>query len=154
MFSNRFNWSYLVSAGIILSAALSNCTLSSAGQDLAVQDPWARAGTADTPGAVYLQVTNQTGEQETLLGGSSPKCGAVELHETIVKEDGVMGMQPVAGGIDIPAGEQITLQPGGYHFMCIGKTEAFEAGSTLPFELIFQVSGSYELDVPIQTTEQ
>jgi len=153
MFSNRFNWSYLVSAGIILSAALSNCTMNTTDQELEINDPWARAGTVDTPGAVYLVVVNQTGGQETLLGGSSPRCAAVELHETIEMEDGVMGMQPVEGGIPIPDGERAALQPGGYHFMCLGKTEAFEAGSTLPFELLFQASGSVELDIPIQTAE-
>lgn len=153
MFSNRFNWPYLVSVGLILSIALTNCTSSGSGQDLEVKGSWARAGTIDTPGAVYLQVVNRGKQEKTLTAGSSPDCEAVELHETVKLEDGVMGMEPVEEGIRIPPGEQIRLEPGGYHFMCIGKSRAFEAGTSLPFTVFFQSFGALELTIPIRAAE-
>jgi copper(I)-binding protein len=57
-----------------------------------------------------------------------------------------MRMSPVEGGqISLPAGETVSLQPGGLHVMCIGLTEPFTVGETIPLTLVF--AGTEEMRV-------
>ncbi len=94
-------------------------------------------------GAIYLRIHNGTGQDETLTGAAVPGCAAVELHEMLMDGD-VMLMRQVEGdGILIPAGETVTLDSGGLHIMCAGKTAAFAVGDSVPVTLQF-ASGRVE----------
>lgn len=152
MFRNHINWSYLASIGFILSVALSNCSSQPDDPSLQVRDAWSRPGTELVArGAFYLTVKNEGGAGDTLLGGTSPACEALELHQTVETDQGAMGMRPVEGGLDIPPGSEVKLEPGGYHFMCINPTDVFEGGDTFPLALKFDVSGSRQIEVEVRT---
>ena len=47
-------------------------------------------------GAVYMVITNNTDQDEVLLGASLQGCTATELHEMTLEDD-VMVMRPVEG---------------------------------------------------------
>ena len=86
---------------------------------------------------------NDSDHDITIVGASSDAATMVELHEVV---DAVM--QQVDGGLTIPAGGELTLQPGGFHLMFMGipaplmagdevsVTLELEDGSTLPFTAV------------------
>src|SRR3954466_5412959 len=79
-----------------------------------VKNAWARAtpGKAEN-GAAYLTIVSPTPDRLTAI--STPEAKTAELH-TMTMEGGVMKMRPLAG-VDLPAGQPVTLKPGGSHIM-------------------------------------
>jgi periplasmic copper chaperone A len=66
-------------------------------------------------------VTLQSSAGDRLTGASTPAAQAAQLH-TVSMEGGVMKMRQV-DGIDLPAGQSVTLKPGGYHLMLMGLAQ-------------------------------
>jgi copper(I)-binding protein len=122
------------------------------GPDVQVRDAWGRPSPAVADAAAfYLVMANQGSQADRLVGGRSPACTAVELHESYQTDAGTMAMRPVDQGmIEIPARGQITLQPGGLHLMCIGKTLDLLPGTTLSLTLRFQETGEQTVSVEIR----
>ena len=52
----------------------------------------------------------------------------------------VMIMREVQGGLDLPPGQAVSLQPGGYHVMLTGLKAPLKLNQTFPLHLTFQVS--------------
>jgi len=59
----------------------------------------------------------------------------------------VTGMQPI-GGIAIPAGGTVVLEPGGYHIMLEGLVGDLAAGQVVQLTLTFEGAGV--LNVPAE----
>jgi copper(I)-binding protein len=97
-------------------------------------------------GAAYMMIRNAGAEGDHLVGGETHVAKVVEIHE-IVDTEGVMEMRPLADGLDIPAGGEATLEPGGYHVMLIGLTEDLTNGMTFDLTLHFEHAG--DVTVPI-----
>ena len=114
-------------------------------ETLSVEAVWMRQ---PPPGAKvaggYMTISNQGDSADKLVGGTVPFAARLEVHEMAVK-DGVMTMQQVPGGLTIPAGESVSLAPGGYHIMMMGLTEAPKAGEMVPITLEFEKAGAVEL---------
>jgi copper(I)-binding protein len=85
---------------------------------------------------MFMEITNPTSTDATLIGGTSDS-GMVEIHETVMGDDG-MQMQEINGGIEIPAGETVLLQPGGFHVMVMGLNEDVLAGDEVSVDLEFE----------------
>ncbi len=98
-------------------------------------------------GAVYLTVSNAGTLPDRLISASTAAAETVELHTT-VREGNVMRMQPVPG-IDVPAGQTVTLSPGGLHVMLIGLRGPLKDGSSLALSLTFQRAGRVDVTVPV-----
>lgn len=62
--------------------------------------------------------------------------------------DGEMEMVEV-GRIDLPAGETVALEPGGYHIMLLDVEEPLEAGDEIEVTLEFEKAGSTTITVPV-----
>jgi copper(I)-binding protein len=86
--------------------------------------------------AIYLKLSNRGPAADRLVAAQAPVADAVEIHETRMQGD-VMSMQQVTGGIEIPAGSQVELKPGGYHIMLIGLTQDLAPGDSFPVTLSF-----------------
>src|SRR5208282_3851749 len=81
-----------------------------------VTNAWARATPGKAAnGAAYLTLVAPTPDR--LTGASTPVAKKAELH-TMTMEGGIMKMRPLAG-IDLPAGQPVTLQPGAMHIMLL-----------------------------------
>jgi copper(I)-binding protein len=132
---------------LLMIIALSACT-----RGIAVDNVWGRpspAGAAN--GAFYIELANDTGEDDALVAVRSDVCGTVELHESQLDDNGVMRMGPVAGDrIELPAGETVTLQPGGLHVMCIGLTRPLVAGESIPLTLVFADAAEIGVEAEIR----
>ena len=81
--------------------------------DLTLSGPFARATLPNAPvGGGYLTITNNGAENDTLISAKSAAAGAVQLHN-MEMQNNVMRMFEMKNGIPIPAGETVTLMPGG-----------------------------------------
>jgi copper(I)-binding protein len=151
MCNRAFEFVCSISTFTILWLFFTGCSAIS-GPDISIEKAWGRPSPkVATTGAFYMLIKNVGNQQDKLIGGQSPACGVVEIHESYMTEDGAMGMRPVEGGfIEIPAGGEAELKMGGLHIMCIEKLEDFTGGVVLPLTLNFEKSGEMTIDVEIQ----
>jgi periplasmic copper chaperone A len=111
------------------------------------------AWAAPTPGGVdvsagYLTIANSTAENDRLVAAASPRAERVEIHEMAM--DGAVMRMRRAEALDIPAGEQVALAPGGLHLMFFGVTQPFAEGEEIPVTLTFERAGAVDVTLPVQ----
>ena len=130
-----------LAASLVASAALAQTN------QLEVSNAWARAtpGKAEN-GAAYLTIQSPTADR--LLSLSSPVAKKAELH-TMSMEGMVMKMRPLAN-LDIPAGQPVTLKPGGQHVMLLGLDAPLREGQSFPLTLTFEKAGTRTVTVAIE----
>lgn len=116
-----------------------------------IEDAWARSTPPEaTNGAAYM-VLNASAD-DRLVGAMTIEdiAEAVEIHETSMDDDtGEMTMRPVEG-IDLPANEDVILEPGGYHIMFVGLTQPLEAGTSFDILLTFEIAGDVSASVEVR----
>ncbi|MDH4562910.1 copper chaperone PCu(A)C [Pseudomonas sp. BN411] len=118
---------------------------------LHIEHPWAMAVPAVSPnGAAYLVIHNKGTEADKLLGADTARAGKTEIHEHLHK-DGLMKMQKVEGGVEIPAGGEARFEQGGYHLMMFGLKQPLNDGDKFPMTLHFQKAGDLDVEVHVQT---
>lgn len=106
-----------------------------------VSDAWARAtAPGQNVGAAYLNLVS--GVPATLVRAESPVAKIVELHE-MKMEGSVMKMRAVPK-IDLPAGTEVKLAPGGLHVMLIDIKQPLKVGEKVPLTLVFDAGGKTE----------
>jgi periplasmic copper chaperone A len=120
----------------------------SAADGVAISDAYVRAVPPGQPNsASFMTVKNSSGSDHALVGGSSPAAEVVELH-THTMEDGMMRMRQVER-IDLPAGKDVTLKPGGLHVMLIGLKQKLIPGEKVPLTLKFEDGSEVAVDAPV-----
>jgi len=62
----------------------------------------------------------------------------------------VMRMAQVEGGIEVPAGGQVELKPGGYHVMLIGLTRDLAVGEKFPVTLEFASGATLQVEAEVR----
>jgi copper(I)-binding protein len=82
------------------------------------------------------------------LALSTAIAGKVEIHE-MGMTDGVMRMREIEGGLVIPAGETVALEPGGNHIMFMGLTNPLEKGAMVEVTLQFEKAGEVMVMMPV-----
>ena len=114
-------------------------------------DAWAGATGAGMPnGAVYGYLVNLGTEADTLVSARTDAAEVVEFHETIIGENDVMQMQPLADGFTLEPDNYVQLQPGGYHIMLFNLVQPLEAGSTFDLTLVLEQAGEVTVTVPVR----
>lgn len=111
--------------------------------------PWSR----ETPqgakvAAGYVKIVNHGSDADRLVSASGAIAGRTEIHEMTVDEKGVMTMRPVAG-LDIPAGGEVELKPGGFHLMFLDLRDARKNGETFAGSLTFEKAGTVEVEFAV-----
>lgn len=135
-------------AGALLSSA--GLTLNAAGLD--VGDPHVRAVPPGQPNsAAFMSLRNTSDEDRALVGAESPAAEVVELH-THVEDEGMMRMRRIER-IALPAGERVTLQPGGLHVMLIGLKSELAPGRTVELTLIQDDGERLMVQAPVRPIE-
>ena len=117
--------------------------------DLDFEDAVVRAMDEDADmTAIFGTLVNETSEDIEVVGfNSSIDAGVNEIHETV---DGQM--REMQEPLIIPAGETVTLEPGGAHFMLMEVNDAVMAGDevTLTIELSDGSTEDFD-DIPVRT---
>jgi periplasmic copper chaperone A len=113
---------------------------------LEVSDAWARATPGHSQiGAAYLTIRSPTADR--LVAAATPVAKKAELHNMSMSGM-IMKMRPMAG-IDIPAGQPVTLSPDGMHIMLTGLAKPLRAGQSFPLTLRFTKAGTRTVDVAV-----
>lgn len=120
---------------------------------------WVRATApkAET-GAAYLTISSATGDK--LLEASVPSdiAGRAELHETTAHDDAMSDSESMESddeqmssgegmmmrkvdAIEIPANEDVKLEPGGFHVMLFDLKKQIKVGDTIDLRLTFEKAG-------------
>lgn len=82
----------------------------------------------------YMTLTATTDDR--LVAVSTPAAAMAEIHD-MSTEGGIMTMGEMAGGLPLPAGQAVSLQPGGNHLMLIQVTAPLADGDTVDLTLTF-----------------
>jgi periplasmic copper chaperone A len=119
--------------------------------DLTIEHPWSRA----TPqgarvAAGYASITNNGSESDRLIEVRSDIAASVEIHEMAVDGNGVMTMRPIADGIEIPAGDEVRLEPGSFHVMFMGPEKQFVEGESFAGTLVFEKAGEVDVEFVVE----
>ena len=156
---------------LALVLALAMATAACGGGDeasggITLENVRARTALASTGfGAVYLDIVNTGDTDDELVGASVPEeiAGVVEIHETVMVGDGDMsasasempGMQGMqmrqVDGVPVPAGETVTLEPGGLHVMLIELATDLEDGDSFEVDLEFAEAGTRTVTATVTT---
>lgn len=107
--------------------------------DLTIAHAKARPNLPNRPAAAYMTISNAGAEDDRLLAARSESFGTIELH-TVQHSDGVMKMMPVEA-VEVPAGGNAVLEPGGMHLMLFDAAERFKIGDRFDAVLIFEKAG-------------
>lgn len=119
-----------------------------------VDHPWSRPTPPGTPtGVGYLVIVNHSKKEITLTAAETPRAGQVSIHESLMK-DGVMRMQPVKGGLKIPAGGRVELKPHGYHLMLEQLKEPLKEGERIPLSLNFDGAESMKVELLVEPLDK
>ncbi len=122
----------------------------SGGGTLTVTDAWVRPSTGmGMATAAYLTIANGSGAADALLSVTTPAATSPEIHQTAADASGMTGMHPV-DRIDIPAGQTLKLEPGGYHIMLNGLTADLVAGNTIRLTLTFEKAGAITVTAEVR----
>ncbi|TCK02546.1 copper chaperone PCu(A)C [Marinobacterium mangrovicola] len=117
--------------------------------DVSIDGAYARAIPPGQPNsAAFMQITNNGTAAVTLTGAKTSVASVAELHNHI-QDEGVMRMRRV-DGIELPAGETVSLQPGGLHVMLIGLEKNLAEGDSVDLTLEFSDGSEEALQMPVQ----
>lgn len=116
--------------------------------DLTILHPKARPNLPNRPTAAYMMITNAGTDADRLIRATSTAFGTIEIH-TVEKHGNVMKMLPV-DAIEIPAGGEAMLAPGGFHLMLFDSAKPFKIGETIPMTLTFERTGEIDVTVRVE----
>lgn len=117
--------------------------------DIEAVHPWSR----ETPygakvAAGYVKIVNHGSESDRLVSAAGEIAGRTEIHEMAVDNKGVMTMRPIEG-LDIPAGGEVELKPGGFHIMFLDLKDAKKKGETFAGSLTFEKAGTVDVEFTV-----
>ena len=140
-------------AGFAIAFTVASSLASAQTAAVKVDGAWARATVQGQKGTgAFMTLTAKEGTR--LVGVSSPAAGLAEVHEMKMEND-VMKMRAVAG-LDLPAGQAVSLKPGGYHLMLMDLKAPLQKDSTVPVTLRFKdakgVESSLDLVLPVSSS--
>lgn len=96
----------------------------------------------------FMAITNTGTEIDRLIGVESGIAAKSETHESKVDANGVGTMEHV-DAIEIPPGQTVNLEHGGYHIMFMGLTGPLTEGEMHKAVLIFERAGRVEIEFQI-----
>ena len=112
-----------------------------------VEGAWARA-TVPGQKATGAFMTLTAPEATQLVSASSPAAGVTEVHEMAMQGD-VMRMRAI-DVLPLPAGQAVTLKPGGYHIMLLDLKAPLAQDSAVPLTLRFKDARGQESRIELQ----
>lgn len=116
-----------------------------------IQISEARVGAPTGPNAALYFTAR--GGPDALLSASTDVAADAQIHETAVGDEGTMSMRQVPR-LEVPAGGELVLEPGGFHVMLVGVDE-LQVGATIEITLVWEAAGAMtigaEVVEPVET---
>ena len=121
-----------------------------AGSTITIEDPYARTiNSSGTAGAAFMQIINTGEEDDQLLSVSSDVSEKTGIHEHIDVGCGMVEVQEIDGGLEIPAGETSDLKRGANQLMFLDMPEPLEHGDVITVTLTFEKAGDVVVEIPV-----
>jgi copper(I)-binding protein len=137
---SKFALRFLAVAALVLTAGCS-------GETGGLQISDVRVGAPTGPNAAMYFTARGADEADTLRSASTDVASEIQIHETVTSDEGTMSMRPVPR-LELPAGGQLVLEPGGYHLMLVGVDE-LEVGDTISVTLTWEVAGEMTVEAEV-----
>lgn len=119
----------------LLWALLPLAAMAQVQPELELRDAWVRALPPTQPNtAAYLAIRNPGPEALKITAATAELAERVEIHTTR-EVDGYMRMQQLQH-LDLPAGGEVALAPGGTHLMLLGLARMPAVGETVELCLV------------------
>lgn len=98
--------------------------------------------------AAFMTLHNNDMDDHKIVSATSPAAKNVELH-THTHENGMMKMRQVPH-INIPAGGDALLKPGGLHIMLIGLTQTLTKDAPVSVTIKYEDGSEKQLSLPVK----
>jgi copper(I)-binding protein len=132
---------------LLLAAALAHA------QAVQVSDAWVRA---TVPGqkvaAAYMTLRSSAAAR--LVGVKTKAARSAEIH-SMSHEGGVMKMRRLES-LELPAGQEVALEPGGNHIMLFDPVKPLEEGQRVALKLVVEQGGKraeVSVDAPVRSAD-
>ena len=135
----------IVSALLLLVVG---CGQEHTGDPIVVRDAWIREPPPRSPAAGYLVVENRGGESVELVAVATEAAEQTEIHVMEYKNDR-MTMRRVEG-LQVPAGGEVALKPGGTHLMLMELRQPLRDGDEVELVLRFGDGTERRTQVPVR----
>ena len=132
----------------VLIAVLFTISACAGPTEILIDEPWARPGFQGDNSAVYLMIGNSNDQGDGLIGASSDVANLTEIHLSKMDAEGTMTMER-QDLIGIPAGETVSLEPGGLHVMLMNLVNDLNVGDKFELTLEFQRAGDITVEVEV-----
>jgi hypothetical protein len=120
-----------------IAAMLFASLSASVSAEVRIDDPWVRATVAQQRATgAFMTITSSSPAR--LVEAGSPAAGVVEIHE-MKMENQVMRMRRI-DAIELPAGQAVRLEPGGYHVMMMEVAGPLQEGARVPLTLTVETA--------------
>jgi hypothetical protein len=96
----------------------------------------------------FMAIVNNGTEPDRLIAVESAIAMKNEVHESRVDANGVGTMQHI-DALEIPPGQTVNLEHGGYHVMFMGLTGPLTEGELHKATLVFEKAGRVEVEFSI-----
>lgn len=104
-----------------------------------------------TISAAFMTIQNNDMSDHKVVSASSPAAKIVELH-THTHESGMMKMRQIPQ-IDLPAGADAMLKPGGLHIMLIDLTAPLASDKPVPVTIKFEDGSEKTMELPVKSVK-
>lgn len=104
-----------------------------------------------TISAAFMTIQNNDLSDHKVVSASSPAAKIVELH-THTHENGMMKMRQIPQ-IDLPAGADAMLKPGGLHIMLIDLTAPLATDKPVPVTIKFEDGSEKTMELPVKSVK-
>lgn len=102
-----------------------------------------------TVGAIFTVFRSDVGDTLVALSVPADVAGRIEIHSMVANAEGQMEMHQIPF-LELPAGADVELKPGGMHLMLFQLARPLVEGESFPLTLRFARGGEKVIEVPIR----
>jgi copper(I)-binding protein len=122
-------------------------------QQVEVSDAWVRA-TVPGQNVAAAYMTLRAGSAARLVGVKTKAARSAEIH-SMSHEGGVMKMRRLES-LELPAGQDVALEPGGNHIMLFDPIKPLKEGQRVGLKLLVEQGGKraeISVDAPVRSAD-
>ena len=98
----------------------------------------------------FMAISNTGTEADSLIGVEADFAAKAETHESKVDANGIGTMEHV-DSIEIPPGQTVSLDHGGYHIMLIDIKAPLRAGTQVKLVFVFDDQSTLAVQLPVRS---
>ena len=144
----------ILASGLLMGlAAVAADAAETAADAVAVENAYVReVPPVSRTSAAFMTLRNTGAENHAVVAARTPAAAIVELHTHLMGDDGMHRMREVEQ-VEVRAGGEAVLQPGGLHVMLINLTAPLKAGDQVELTLVYDDDSEETIAAEVKTIE-